>query len=143
MLSESGLPREFWAEAVNTAVYLEENSKTPRIDKGKFPIIDIVVGEFDHYISNDLSQEEAPEHQEQEDYERIIIDEPIAIVSDNRDQPETSTRRSHCASRAPKRYGVWADSSILEDCDFDVEDRDGMALILEEVETSSYRKAQA
>ncbi|OAE23287.1 hypothetical protein AXG93_745s1090 [Marchantia polymorpha subsp. ruderalis] len=58
MLSESGLPREFWAEAVNTAIYL-------------------------------------------------------------------------------------AHSSILEDCDFDVEDEDAMAVILEEGEPSLYWKAKA
>ncbi|OAE29694.1 hypothetical protein AXG93_509s1470 [Marchantia polymorpha subsp. ruderalis] len=105
--------------------------------------MDITVREFDHYITNDLSQEEAPVHQKHEELERIIIDVHIAIVSDNRDQPETSTRRSHRASRAPERFGVWANSSILEDCDFDIEDRDGIALILEEGEPSSYREAQA
>ncbi|OAE34616.1 hypothetical protein AXG93_167s1270 [Marchantia polymorpha subsp. ruderalis] len=194
MLSEFGLPGEFWAKAVNTAVYLmnlcpskainlstpfelkhkrmadyshlkdpltrkvivsrdvsfneldllkeKENSKTPRIDKGKSPITEIVVGDFDHYIITDLSQEGAPVHQEQEKHEQIIIDEPIAIVSENGYRPKTSTMRSHHASMAPERFGVWANSSILEDCDFDVEDRNDMALILEEVEPSSYRKAQ-
>ncbi|OAE22912.1 hypothetical protein AXG93_2777s1040 [Marchantia polymorpha subsp. ruderalis] len=85
----------------------------------------------------------APEHQEQEEHERVIIDEPIAIVSNDRDQPETSTSRSHRASRAPERFGVWANLSIFKDCDFDVEDGDDMALIMEEGEPSSYMEAQA
>ncbi|OAE28422.1 hypothetical protein AXG93_115s1110 [Marchantia polymorpha subsp. ruderalis] len=127
MLSESGLRGEFWAEAINTAVYLVKS----------------IVREFDHCITNDLSQEGTPVHQEQEKHERVSIDEPIAIVSDDRDQPDTSTTRSHCASRAPARFGVWANSSILKDNDFDVEDEDGMALILEESEPSSYKEAQA
>lgn len=120
-----------------------ENSKTPRTDKEKSSVSDVFVEEFDHCITNDLSQEGAPVHQKQKEHEQVIIDEPIAIGSDDRDQPETSTMRSHRASRASERFGVWANSSILEDCDFDVEDVDDMALILEEGESSSYREAQA
>lgn len=40
--------------------------------------------------------------------------------------------RSHCASMATERFGVWINSSILEDRDFDVKNGDGMELILEE-----------
>lgn len=41
-----------------------EISKTPRSDKRKSQITDIVVGDFDHFITNDLLQEGAPVHQE-------------------------------------------------------------------------------
>lgn len=51
--------------------------------------------------------------------------------------------RSHRANKAPERFGVWTNSSILEDGDFDVEDEDRMALILEKVEPSSYKEVQA
>ncbi|OAE32685.1 hypothetical protein AXG93_4085s1060 [Marchantia polymorpha subsp. ruderalis] len=47
------------------------------------------------------------------------------------------------SSRELERLGVWTISSILKDRDLDFEDEDGMALILEEGELSSYREAQA
>ncbi|OAE21955.1 hypothetical protein AXG93_242s1390 [Marchantia polymorpha subsp. ruderalis] len=118
------------------------------INKGKSLLTYVVVGEFDHSIINDQSYEEAPIHveqvlEEQELQEQDIVGEPIATIPDKRNQTKMSTRRSQRSSRAPERFGVWANSSTLKDCDLDSEDEDGMALILEEDEPSSFREAQA
>lgn len=75
--------------------------------------------------------------------EQVIVDEPIAIVSRDRDQPKTSTRRAHRASRATKRFGLWANSCIFKDRDFNVKDGNDIAMMLKECETSSYRETQA
>ncbi|OAE35979.1 hypothetical protein AXG93_93s1180 [Marchantia polymorpha subsp. ruderalis] len=127
MLSESGLPGEFSAEAVNTIIYLVvlsrdvsfnepgllKEGENVEANKGKSLLTDIVVGEFDHSITNDPSHEETPIHveqvlEEQEPQEQAIVDEHIATIPNEIDQHE-----------------------------------DGMALILEEGEPSSYREAQA
>lgn len=46
-------------------------------------------------------------------------------------------------SRAPTRYGSWANSSNLHNRELEDRDDDGNALILKEGEPSSYREAQA
>lgn len=43
---------------------------------------------------------------------------------------------SNPTCRAHKKFDVWANSSTLEDHDFDVKDEDGMALISKEDEPS-------
>lgn len=127
---------------------LSKEGKNVEANKVKSLLTDIVVGEFDHSITNDPSHEEAPIHveqvlEEQKLQEQSIVGEPIATIPYERDQTKTSTRRSQQSSRAHERFGVWANSSILKDHDIDFEDEDGMALILEEGKTSSYREAQA
>ncbi|OAE27641.1 hypothetical protein AXG93_3337s1030 [Marchantia polymorpha subsp. ruderalis] len=91
----------------------EENAHAPRTDKGKSPLSDIVEGKIDHYGFNDRPQGELPEQRE----DRV--------------------------SRAPTRYGSWANSSNLHDRELEDRDDDGNAFILEEGEPSSYREAQA
>ncbi|OAE24826.1 hypothetical protein AXG93_70s1000 [Marchantia polymorpha subsp. ruderalis] len=125
-----------------------ENVETSRTDKGKSFLTDVVVWEFDHSITNDLSHEEAPMHvkqilDEKELQEQAIVCEPIATVPDKRVQTETSTRRSQRHSRALERFGVWANSSILKDHGLNFEDEDDMTMILEEGEPSSYKEVQA
>lgn len=126
----------------------EPEDENVEANKGKSLLADIVVGKFDHSITNDQTHEEAPIHveqvlEEQELQEQTTVGEPIATIPDERDQTETSTRRSQRSSRALERFGVWANSSILKDRDLDFEHEDGMALILEEGEPFSYREAQA
>lgn len=41
-----------------------ENFESSRIDKEKYPIMDVVMREFDHYVTNHMSYEVAPVHQE-------------------------------------------------------------------------------
>lgn len=41
--------------------------------------------EFDYYVTNDLSQEAALMRLQHEEHEQVIVDEPIATVSDDRD----------------------------------------------------------
>jgi len=86
--------------------------------------------------------EGVPEQQELE--EQMIAGEPLHRAPDDEDQPETSTRRSSDrVSRAPMRYGTWANSSSLEEHDLEDGEDDGSALILEEGEPPSYRDARA
>ncbi|OAE23684.1 hypothetical protein AXG93_4520s1070 [Marchantia polymorpha subsp. ruderalis] len=117
-------------------------------NKGKSLLTDIVVREFDHSITNDMSHEKTPIHmkhilENQELQDQAIVDEPITTIPDKRDQTETFTKRSQRSSRAFERFGAWANSSILKDRDLDFEDENGMALILKEDEPSSYRETQA
>ena len=122
-----------------------ENSQSSRTDKGKSPIPDTVEGEISHEGVHDRREVDAPGMElvpvmEQE--EQVIVGVP-QIQPAAADQPESSTRRTSSRStRAPTRYGQWADSSKLDDIDIAPED-DQMALILEEGEPSSYQEACA
>ena len=115
-----------------------ENAQAPRTDKGKSPLLDVVEEEIHHYGYNDEIDGDAPIELEriptqQELEKQDIAGEPQARAPDNEDQPEPSTRRASTrASRAPKRYGTWANSSNLEEHEIDPEDEDGDVLILEE-----------
>jgi hypothetical protein len=72
-----------------------------------------------------------------------LVFEPLTIALDDQDQAETSTRRSSSrTTNALERYGAWANSSLLKDSDIIEEQKDEDALILEEVESSSYNEAQ-
>lgn len=68
---------------------------------------------FDHYVANNVSQEVKLVHVEQKVHKQVIVSEPIATISEDRDQQEAPTRRSHCAIRAPKRFDVLTNSSIF------------------------------
>jgi hypothetical protein len=64
-------------------------------------------------------------------------------VLDDKDQAQSSTKKtSSRTSRAPKRYGIWADFSLLKDSDFIGKQENKDALILKEWNHSSYNKAR-
>ena len=122
-----------------------EKSQAPHTDKGKSPL-DVVEGEIDHDSFHEEAQggapieELVPDLQEQE--EQIAVGQPQQRPT-HVDQPESSARRtSGRTSRAPERFGQWADSNQLGDYDISPQD-DDRALILEEGEPSSYHEARA
>ena len=123
-----------------------ENTQVSHTDKRKSPIPDRVEGEISHEDLHDRGERRAPGMElvpVMEPEEQINVGVPQIQPATAEDQPESSTRRTSTRStRAPNRYGQWADSSRLDDVDIAPED-DDMALILEEGEPSSYHEACA
>lgn len=81
--------------------------------------------------------------EEQLQGEEVIIGESIATTLDNKDQWKMSSIKSHSASSTAKRFDVWTNSYFLEVRDFDIDNKNDMALILKEGATSSYMEAPA
>ncbi|OAE21677.1 hypothetical protein AXG93_4170s1180 [Marchantia polymorpha subsp. ruderalis] len=119
MMSQSGLPYKFWAEAVNTAVYLINLSPSSAID---------------------FSTPFELRHKRVADYNRIRIFGCTAyplIPKEHRTKLDPTSKKCRFLGYASgvKSYKLWDLVAYRDD--------DGNALILEEGEPSSYREAQA
>ncbi|OAE26759.1 hypothetical protein AXG93_1129s1070 [Marchantia polymorpha subsp. ruderalis] len=116
MLSEYGLPGEFWAEAVNTAVYLVNLSLSSAIN---------------------FSTPSELRHKRMADYSRLKVfgcTTYLLTPKEHRTKLDPTSKKCHFLgyTSGVKGYRLWDPLAH----------RDGMALILEEDEPSSYREAQ-